>query len=512
MTNRKFTRRDCLRFAVGGAVTLPFAQSVWGARAQAVLPQLPKSFDEIDHFDVTHRVRDGWQASIPEPTSSCEVAIVGGGISALTAAWRLADRKVMLLEKEGETGGNSRGREFEGCRYALGAFMNQGPMAPFEDFFRELNVPLVEVHGNQHAWAGNGRLVRDPLGQGLGRLPFARTEVKALEKATQLLASYAKPKEGIFFPRADNTESIRALDRNTMWAEYQRLGLGAQGKQFFDALISARVGDSGEMLSAWMGSYLLSSAVARNYTAPGGHAVFSEVLRSRIPASSVRTSFTVIRVAQQSSDKVWITGVRGGAGSEGQLETIEADTAIMGVPKFYCMHMVEGLRQARPNALTQYTYNAYLVAQVFLRERIDVPFETCAPNNFTRFIVAPDQLPGNARRDGGGLLTIYIPYPRVAGRAMLYAADVKALGEQIVRDIESVYPAARGKVEAVKLHRWGHPMLTTRPGMDDALEKVRESFGRVAFAHSDSFGVTGLYSAIWTGMDAEAEARAILMS
>ena len=122
MTSKKFSRRDCLRFAAGAVLTLPFANSVWGARAQAVLPQ---TFDEIDHFDVTHRVRDGWKTPVPEPSAACEVAIVGGGISALTAAWRLADRKIMLLEKEAETGGNSRGREFAGCRYALGAFMNQ---------------------------------------------------------------------------------------------------------------------------------------------------------------------------------------------------------------------------------------------------------------------------------------------------------------------------------------------------------------------------------------------------
>lgn len=509
MTGKKFSRRDCLRFAAGSVLTLPFAHSVWGAQAQAVLPQ---AFDEVDHFDVAHRVRDGWKTPVPEPSAACEVVIVGGGISALTAAWRLADRKIMLLEKEAETGGNSRAREFAGCRYALGAFMNQGPMAPFEEFFRDLNVPLVEVPGRNHAWAGAGRMVRDPLGAGLGQLPFAVREIKALEQATALLHRYqprtAGAHQGIFFPRAENSEALRALDRTTLWAEYERLGLGTQGRNFYDALISARVGDSGEMLSAWMGSYLLSSAVARNYTAPGGHAVFSQALRRRIPANVVRTGFTVTRVAQRPEGKVWVTGSR----ADGQVETIEAETAILGVPKFYCMRMVEGLAHARPNALSQFTYNAYLVAQVFLRERIDVPFETCAPGNFARFIVAPDQLPGNARSDGGGLLTIYIPYPRTAGRERLFSADAKMLAERIVRDVESVFPAARGKVETVTLYRWGHPMLTTRPGMDDALEQARESFGRVAFAHSDSFGITGLYSAIWTGMNAEAEARAILMS
>lgn len=502
-------RRALLKAGIAsGVLWLPFGQGAFGARVKAVLPA---QFDEVDHHEVPHRIRDGWRPEIPAPSSATEVVVVGGGISALTAAWRLADKRVVLLEKESQLGGNSRGREFNGCRHALGAFMNQGSMAPFEEFFRELAVPQVEIASQQHAWAGQGKIVRDPLGSGLGKLPWALGEQRSLAGAAKLMRSYLDPQEGIFFPRTENTEAIRALDRKTLWQHYENQKLTPRVKQLFDAVVSSRAGDSGEMLSAWMGSYLLSASMAKNYSLPGGHGAYAEALRSRIVAggkADLRTGFTVIRVAEQKHGKVWVSGVN----ATGRVETIEADTVVMGVPKFYAKRIVAGLAEQRAGVYEQFSYNAYLVAQVHLRRRIDAPFETCAPEHFTRFIVAPDQLPGNQRRDGGGLLTAYIPFPRVAGRAQLFVADAKDLAERIVRDVESIFPAARGQVEGVQLHRWGHPMLTTRPGMEDALERARASHGRVAFAHSDSFGITGLYSAIWTGMDAEAEARAILMS
>ena len=55
-------------------------------------------------------------------------------------------------------------------------------------------------------------------------------------------------------------------------------------------------------------------------------------------------------------------------------------------------------------------------------------------------------------------------------------------------------------------------MVSPLPGMDAALERIREPDGDVIFAHSDTFGIAGLYSAVWTGMDAETEVRLRLMA
>lgn len=502
------TRRRLLAAAVAGACLVPMTSFAGRTRARAAIPA---TFDDVDHFDITHKLRDGWQPPQPAPSAACDIAIVGGGISALTAAYRLRARDICLLEKETETGGNSRARAIAGCRYALGAFMNQGPIAPFTDFFHEIGVDFAHVPASAHAYAGDDRLVRDPLGRGAAQLPGSARDKQSLAQAVALLQKYTDAKHGVFFPRSDNAPALRALDERTLWQEYERLGLTRRVRNLFDTLVSARVADSGERLSAWMGSYLLSSAVAPNYTLPGGHAAFAERLRAGIAQArpqAIHTGFTVTRVSPQASGKVWVSGID----SNGAAATIEANGVILGVPKFYAFRIVDGLAAQRSHLLRHYSYNAYLVAQVFLRQRLDVPFETMAPTHFTRFIVAPDQLAGNQRQDGGGVLTVYIPYPRREGRTRLYLEQAPALAQRIAADIEAIYPAARGQIEAMQLHRWGHPMLTAAARMDDTLAQAKESVGCIAFAHSDSLGVTGLYSAIWSGMEAEAELTAALMT
>ena len=50
--------------------------------------------------------------------------------------------------------------------------------------------------------------------------------------------------------------------------------------------------------------------------------------------------------------------------------------------------------------------------------------------------------------------------------------------------------------------------MTASPGA--ALEQAQQTEGRIAFAHSDKLGLTGLYSAVWAGMEAEVDAELIL--
>ncbi|WP_028312635.1 FAD-dependent oxidoreductase [Derxia gummosa] len=499
---------DRRRFVAGlmaGAAGCWLPMSASG-RALGVLP--PARFAATDRFDVTHRVRDEGPGEQPEPDEKHEVVVVGGGISALTAATRLAPRDVLVLEKEPVAGGNSRAGEIAGCRVALGAFLNQGPVAPFGEFFADLGVRFHALAPADHATHAAGRLVRDPFGAGLGRLGLPADAARDLARATDRLRGMLDPERGLRIVRAENGPAMLALDRVTLWDDYATQGYAPATRALLDDVVAARVADSGEKLSAWIGNYLLSQTLAPAYTMAGGHAAVTEALLDRLgrqPGASLRCGFTVTRVAQRG-EAVWVTGI----GADGRRRSIAADAVVLGVPKLYARRIVDGLDAARPGVYGGFAYNAYLVTQVSLTRRIDAPFETTAPGRLARYIVAPDNLPGNARHDGGGVLTVYSPFPRVAGRSALYVAAARDLAERIAADLAAVLPETRGRIADMTLHRWGHPMLTLGPGMDSTLDAAKESFGRVVFAHSDSFGLTGLYSAVWTGMEAEAETAALL--
>ena len=87
--NRRNFLKDCLNTSsacVGGALLGAYSVS-HGKISEAIV--LPEHFDEIDHFDVAHRVRDGETFVPPPPQTEKDLVIVGGGISGLTALSRV---------------------------------------------------------------------------------------------------------------------------------------------------------------------------------------------------------------------------------------------------------------------------------------------------------------------------------------------------------------------------------------------------------------------------------------
>jgi protoporphyrinogen/coproporphyrinogen III oxidase len=471
---------------------------------------VPARFDEVDNFAHAHALRDGRMPAPTQPTESCDVVIVGGGLSGLVSAWRMRERQLIVLEKETEFGGNSRSREIAGCRYALGAFLSQGPVAPFTEFFADVGAQFLPLPDAQHALWSDGVLVPDPFGGGLPKLPWPAEDRNALAAALQRMKPLLNGKRGIFFPMAQNDATMRAYDTRTQWAQYDADALPPRVRQLFDTMLSARIGDSGEKLSAWYGSYLLANLMVPSYTMVGGHGNLSRRIAERVQAvqpKALRSGFTVLRVENRGSNEVHVTGIT----HDGKVQTIAARCAVIAAPKHLAKHLVPGLRSTRSNVYPVFRYNAYLVAQVFLKRRVEAPYETVVPDaRLARFLVAPDALPGNQRSDGGGVLTVYIPFPRVEGRVQLLAAEAQTLAGRIAADLQRVRPEAALQIEQIVLHRWGHPMLTAAPNMDAALGEARESEGRIVFAHSDNVGLTGLYSAVWAGMEAQANAEIVL--
>ena len=79
------------------------------------------------------------------------MVIVGGGVSGLTAAYRLQHRDFLLLEKEPHWGGNAYAMEYEGSVYATGsAFLAKDEYA--YPFAKEIGLELLpsQQSGREH--------------------------------------------------------------------------------------------------------------------------------------------------------------------------------------------------------------------------------------------------------------------------------------------------------------------------------------------------------------------------
>ena len=146
------------------------------------------------------------------------------------------------------------------------------------------------------------------------------------------------------------------------------------------------------------------------------------------------------------------------------------------------------------------------MAQVFLDKPVSDAYEVIAPHHFSKFLVRPDWIRSNRSPTGHSHLTVYVPFPGPAGRAQLLAEPPVKWARAIHADLKDIFGADSRHVIGMHLHRWGHPMVLPEPGMNAWVGNSSKTWGNIVFAHSDSFGISGLYSAVWTGMDAYTEA------
>ena len=145
-------RRDFIKFVVAGAVTAgcPIELSLVAQNADAHPGDERKSHAvDVDGEDnrICHQVRDKGNQIFTRPPASArhDVVIIGGGVSGLTAAYRLQHRDFLLLEKEPHWGGNAYAMDYEGSVYATGsAFLAKDEYT--YRFAKEVGLELLPVN------------------------------------------------------------------------------------------------------------------------------------------------------------------------------------------------------------------------------------------------------------------------------------------------------------------------------------------------------------------------------
>ncbi len=163
-------RRDFIKFVVAGAVTAgcPIDLSLV-AQADDSQRIHPADVDGEDNR-ICHQVRDGKVFTLPPASARHDVVIVGGGVSGLTAAYRLQHRDFLLLEKEPHWGGNAYAMNYEGSVYATGsAFMTKDEHA--YPFAKEIGLEPLPVN-SPDASIIHGELVMDTWGKGSTNCPI----------------------------------------------------------------------------------------------------------------------------------------------------------------------------------------------------------------------------------------------------------------------------------------------------------------------------------------------------
>ena len=475
-----------------------------------------------------HLMRDGGSFTVTEKRR-VPIAIVGGGIAGLSAAWRLARsgvRDFEIYELEARPGGNSAWGENEVSAYPWGAHYIPLPTEESRST-RELLADLGVLTGDPHAatpryeeralcHAPQERHFRNgsweegiaPLA---GRSP---SELAEWDRFQARMRAFREARGGdgrrafaIPLEFSSRDAEYLALDRLTMAQWLRAEGFVTEAVHWL-ANYGCRddYGCDYSRVSAWAGIHYFAcrSGTARDadpetvltWPEGNGYVVKKLIERGKL---AIRPRALVYSLREERG---YVTlGIY--LADERRAIEVEAEHVIWAAPLAFASHAFGRSGNADERlvaALRSYDYAPWVVANVTLSEPpyLHHGAPLCWDNVLydsasLGYVVATHQ--GLRSRPGPTVLTWYLPLTRGdtrEARKSLLASGREPWVNAALADLEKPHPEIRDIVQRVDVFANGHGMVLPRPGTiwGDARRRITAPARRVHFAHADASGLS----------------------
>ena len=529
------------------------------------LPQVHHNRWSGDHFDEGHdRLRNprAWweQLAAQGRTQNVEglfdVLIIGGGISGLTVAYRLARRnphlRLLLLEREKETGGVSKSENWNGIEYSIGAAYMVNPEPPEDDDpehpsqerlnldllielgLREEEEELEACNDKQRRWATHHNHVVFTRQRVLNDEEVLTAEnVRFFETVAESDRFPSIPPEDPWLVQKLDTISFQEFLRNSdLQRELYGLAVGEippAGWESIEYYFWGAFGTNTWETSAYHGLNFYAAEFTRLLVFPGGNAFIAKRLTERIRSIDERLISTGSYVllaepaAGEQGQRYWQVKVeRRQGGSRGYLYRTRA--VVFASPIFLAKRMLPSLPLEQMQALEQLDYRSFVVANVLLTPPMREIFGESTilhsyemqraqgtdprhhpPDVLSQRNVFSDVVNATfavcSERQPHTILTVYRPYPYAAGRELLRYLTYEYVEAEIRKAVLEAYGAHGLKPEhihEIRLARWGHPMIIPRPGQlaGGLMELCRRGQPGLFFSHTDIFGAPAIENAL----------------
>jgi hypothetical protein len=190
-----------------------------------------------------------------------------------------------------------------------------------------------------------------------------------------------------------------------------------------------------------------------------------------------------------------------------------ADQVIFAAPQFLTRYLIRPFRENPPAHTLEFQYGAWMVANLFLKDRpSSLGFPLAWDNVLYEspslgYVVATHQ---RGLDRGPTIFTYYYPLcddnPRNA-RTKLLETDWHGWADITLTDLGRAHPDIRSLVTRLDVMRWGHAMVRPRPGFiwGGALKAARQPFRGIHFAHTDLSGIAIFEEAFHHGIRAAEE-------
>jgi len=481
-----------------------------------------------------HLVRDG-RPPAPEGTERKGVAILGDGITGLSAAWALERAgfdDFVVLELEDDPGGTARSGSGPVCPYPWAAHYVPAPGAenrPLVALLEEMGVVTGRDAAGRPSFAEDV-LVREPqerlfyrgewfegLYPVVGASPRDLRQIEELEREMERWARWrdAEGRRAFAVPRARGSSDpeVSRLDALSMaeWLDQHgwdsprlRWYVGYACRDDFGATL--------EQTSAWAGVHYFSARaedesgdVGEFLTWPEGNGRLVDHLAG-VAGDRLRRG-TIVADVVPGGDGVRVVYVDA---ASGRARAVDADRVVFALPRFLARHLLEPYRSAPPAHLAASVYGSWMVANLTLRDRpAGRGFEPAWDNVLydspsLGYVTATHQMGSD---HGPTVLTYYLPLlddDPVAARTRLLETSWEQWAAGVVGDLSQAHPDLESLVEQLDVYLWGHAMIRPRPGLMCGPELADSALphGRVHFAHTDLSGMALFEEAQYWGIRA----------
>ncbi len=518
----KSSRRSFLRKTIaagGGAAAVGVgalgARVGWDyrkARNCKARPVAPDMIEDIVTFhgevfpvNPNRMFREGMFSGSPEPEREVEVLIVGGGAGGLTAAYRLLDRDILVLEALPEPGGNSMYCEWEGVPFSLGGQYIGAPGTWSDSVWelcRELNLePLRDTSPIVVAFPGGLKIANPYSAPGFIRMPLP------LKVKRDLVKFYFLDMPGI------DVESRKDELDMTRFSEFLK-GYSPEFRQWFELLAKSypRTSD----VSAYYG---VSSAQGVEYASdegayslPGGLGLINRTLARKIESARpgrVLTGAFVFRVRHDDEGRVLATYWR-----DGRVSTVRAKAAIVNAEANIALEIIEDIPADLKDAMggmrrISYPTFSFCFREPVYRDGYRLGVMDCRD---MQAITAQDWFSQEKGKERPNILTCFNKLTFENADMVKDRSGMVRMTARILGEIDLRFPGAIEKLEAV------HVFLRTRnyavpgPGyITGVFPKLGKNFGRIFFANAEYLDPITLFpEAVTAGSRAAEGVRKVL--
>ena len=526
----KLSRRELLAAFLG----MPFALSA--------CREIPRSFPDGEivgqSAQLGHILRENRSFEVPaDKWKDVKVAIVGGGVAGLSAAWKLSKSGVndfVVLELEKEAGGTSQSGEGQLVGYPWGAHYLPVP-------FRE-NTELISLLDEMSLIEGrtaDGELLikeqylcREPeervfykgrwyegLYLHVGENEEEKRQFAEFQKKIDEWVNWrdARGRRAFVVPSAlgsDDAE-VTALDKISFGEWLRQNGLTSERLQWYcDYACRDDYGLKLEQTSAWAGLFYFCSRVRKSgdesqpfITFPEGNGRFVRHLSESVKDKILRSHVVVSVVPnEKGAEVICLAG--------GELRGFRAEKVIYASPIFTAPYVVQGFREDAPFAAGEFHHNAWFVANLFLKDRPKPRFARDFPLAWDNVLYESPSLGYvNATHQKGidygpTVFTYYYPMcHEEGGRTKLFNYEWRDLADVCLTDLARAHPEIYDITERIDIMRWGHAMISPRPGFIWGGERQMgmKPYRNIHFAHTDLSGIALFEEAFYHGLRTAAE-------